>query len=269
MAVTQTTTNKVWCPDVAVAKSPFGDGAYALRDFKKGELIETGLVRRVPLDGNAFEMVFTWSEDRTVWGTGSGAAMFYNTSLDSNTHMERHFDTDNFEIYAIKDIKAGEALTHQYKSLQWRKVFKNDLPQPGTDHTDSIVSMPIEILKTKVECNSVEVNDHAIAVAARDIKAGEVVEYGLARIAPIHGSTSPYLFCWSEDESKWAIVSGCLMFYTFGEGQTNVVLERNIDEMKFTVKALRDIPKGGPMVLEHPSRPANWRTVFEFLKSVF
>ena len=38
--------------------------------------------------------------------------------------MIRFFNEDRFEIYAVKDIKAGEELTHTYKSLQWRECFK-------------------------------------------------------------------------------------------------------------------------------------------------
>jgi SET domain-containing protein len=37
--------------------------------------------------------------------------------------MIRYFDEDRFEIYALRDIQAGEELTHTYRSLKWRKVF--------------------------------------------------------------------------------------------------------------------------------------------------
>lgn len=101
-----------------------GDGAYALRNFKKGECIEWGVMRRLPMDGNASPFVFTWSEDRTVWATAGGAAMFYNTHpTDPNTEMIRYFDEDRFEIYALRDISSGEELLHTYRSLKWRKCF--------------------------------------------------------------------------------------------------------------------------------------------------
>ena len=38
--------------------------------------------------------------------------------------MVRYFEKDSFEIFATKDIKAGDELTHTYKSLQWRDIFK-------------------------------------------------------------------------------------------------------------------------------------------------
>merc|ERR1719158_2651968 len=48
---------------VIIKPSPMvGDGAFAARDFKKGELVEYGVARRLPLDGNECPWVFTWSE---------------------------------------------------------------------------------------------------------------------------------------------------------------------------------------------------------------
>jgi len=56
--------------------------------------------------------------------------MFYNTHpTDPNTEMTRFFDEDRFEIYALRDIREGEELTHTYKSLKWRKCFVENLPQ--------------------------------------------------------------------------------------------------------------------------------------------
>ena len=45
-------------------------------------------------------------------------------SLDPNTKMIRNYEDDTFEIYAIRDISKDEELTHKYKSLKWRKCFK-------------------------------------------------------------------------------------------------------------------------------------------------
>ena len=49
-----------------------GDGAFAKVPIKRGELVEYGVMRRLPLDGNSSTYVFTWSEDRTVWATAGG-----------------------------------------------------------------------------------------------------------------------------------------------------------------------------------------------------
>ncbi len=105
-----------------------GAGAFAAVDIKEGEIVETGIVRRLPdgFDGHASPYVFTWSEDRTVWAMGSGCATFYNCDASSpNTKMHRNFDDDSFTIVATRDIAAGEELLHTYKSLPWRGCFED------------------------------------------------------------------------------------------------------------------------------------------------
>merc|ERR1712226_187593 len=70
-----------------------GAGAFALAPIKKGELIEKGIVRVLPVDGNESPFLFTWSEtEPRSWAFCSGAAPFYNMSADPNTHMVRYFD---------------------------------------------------------------------------------------------------------------------------------------------------------------------------------
>lgn len=129
---------KIDCSKVYVKKSTFSneetgdfDGAFAAVPMKEGELIEKGVMRRLPygFDGNTCEYIFTWSEERPckTWGMGSGCAPFYNTckSGTANTRMVRDFKNDTFEIYATRDIPADEELLHTYISLQWRKCFSD------------------------------------------------------------------------------------------------------------------------------------------------
>ncbi len=128
--------SKVWCSGVTVKKSLLCskdqefDGAFAAQDFKKGDLVEKGIMRRLPedFDGQNYPFVFTWSNEQPnkTWAMGSGCSPYYNTSTpeNANTEMKRFFDEDRFEIYAKKDIKEGEELTHTYLSLQWRNCFK-------------------------------------------------------------------------------------------------------------------------------------------------
>ncbi len=128
--------NKVWCENVYVNRSSFSnettgyfDGAFAKKDFIEGELIERGIMRRLPdgFDGNKCPYIFTWSTERPnkIWAMGSGCSPFYNTNKESiaNTRMVRYFDEDRFEIFATRDIRAGEELTHTYISLRWRECF--------------------------------------------------------------------------------------------------------------------------------------------------
>ena len=102
-----------------------GKGSFANVDISSGDIVEMGLARRVDTDGNTNNYLFTWSEDRTIWAFCSGCATFYNTSLEPNTRMDRDFENDTFVIYAIKDIKKDEELTHKYRSLSWRMCFKD------------------------------------------------------------------------------------------------------------------------------------------------
>ena len=111
------------CSNIYTKKSEFGNGVYAKINFKKGDLIEKGIARVIPIDGNNCPYVFTWSDDRTKWALCSGYATFYNTSKTANTKMDRDFVNNTFEIYALKDIVKDEELTHTYRSLGWRKCF--------------------------------------------------------------------------------------------------------------------------------------------------
>ena len=113
------------CSKVIVKNTnTMGLGAFANQNIKRDDLIEKGVVRRIDSDGHKSPYLFSWSEDRTVWAFASGCATFYNTSLDPNTRFVRNYITDTFKIYAIRDIKVGEELTHKYKSLEWRECFQ-------------------------------------------------------------------------------------------------------------------------------------------------
>ena len=131
--------SKVDCSKVYVDTSTYStldnvfNGAFAKVAIKEGELVEKGIMHRLSDDNNrVFDgvnnpFVFTWSDNKPnyTWAFGSGCCTFYNTGLEceTNTHMVRFFDEDRFEIYARKNIKAGDELTHTYKSLEWRDAF--------------------------------------------------------------------------------------------------------------------------------------------------
>lgn len=124
--------SKIVCSNVYVSESSIADnmlGAFAKCDFKEGDLIERGLVKRLneSFDGMNNPYVFTWSDDvpNKTWAFASGCTTFYNTSKDPNTIMIRHFDADKFEIYALRNIEKDEELTHRYKSLDWRTCFSD------------------------------------------------------------------------------------------------------------------------------------------------
>ena len=118
--------SKIDCSKVIVKDSgEIGDGAYANCDIKQGEMIEYGIVRVIDIVGHNCPYVFTWSDDRTLWAMGSGCSTFYNSNRNPNTKFIRYFDENRFETIALRDISKGEELTHTYKSIKWRKCFKN------------------------------------------------------------------------------------------------------------------------------------------------
>ena len=122
-------TNSIYteieCSKVAVRKAlNKGLGAFAVCDITKNDLVEKGIVRRIDYDGNCSPYLFSWSEDRNIWAFGSGCSTFYNTSRNPNTKMIRFYDEDRYEIYALREIKKNEELTHRYKSLEWRTCFE-------------------------------------------------------------------------------------------------------------------------------------------------
>ena len=64
---------KIDCSKVYVKQSTFSneetgmfDGAFALASFKEGDLVEKGVMRRLPegFDGNTCPYIFTWSTER-------------------------------------------------------------------------------------------------------------------------------------------------------------------------------------------------------------
>jgi len=129
---------KIDCSKVYVKQSTFSndetgefDGTFAAVAMKEGELIEKGIMRRLPkgFDGNKCEEIFTWGEERPckTWAMGSGCAPFYNTAREgsANTRMVRYLAEDRFEIFAAKDVEVNEELLHTYVSLKWRECFSN------------------------------------------------------------------------------------------------------------------------------------------------
>jgi len=141
MGTSTSKPTRVDCSKVSIQESTFStptnkmDGAFANVDIMKGELVEKGIVRRIgdrdnrAIDGMKCPYVFTWSDEvpNHTWALGSGCSTFYNSALDkdANTTLTRFYDEDRFEIYATRDIKMGEELTHTYKSLEWRDVFES------------------------------------------------------------------------------------------------------------------------------------------------
>lgn len=113
------------CSKVYVSKSQYGLGVFARNPIKAGEIIETGLmVRLINVDGNENPHLFTWSDDRQVWASGSGCLPYYNhTSGEPNMKKIGNLPTDTMIVVALRDIEKDEELVSQYYSASWRKCF--------------------------------------------------------------------------------------------------------------------------------------------------
>jgi len=270
------------CSKVYVKRDRFGGaGAFAAVDIKPGEVVEKGLARRLPVDGNTSAYVFTWSEDRSVWATGSGTSVFINASLDGseNTEMTRYYDEDRFEIHATKPIRAHEEVTHLYKSIDWRECFKELKAIRDAKCADHSAHVPVNHIEIDphwqqtnlVECSKVyakkDKHGGVGAFAAVPIKKGELVERGLARRLPVDGTRCAYVFTWSEDRTVWASGSGIAPFYNASlEGTENTKMVRFYDEDRFEIFALRDIAQDEE--LTHLYKSIDWRDCFQDLKAM-
>ena len=112
------------CSKVNVNKGQYGWGVFANNDYKKGEILETGLMMPlVNVDGNENPHLFTWSDDRKKWASGSGCLSFYNHSNDPNIKKIGDLKNDIMTIVALRDIKQGEELFNTYFSANWRLCF--------------------------------------------------------------------------------------------------------------------------------------------------
>ena len=113
------------CDKVYLDKDKWGGyGVFAREDIFKGDIVEKGLMMRlVNVDGNENPHLFTWSDDKKVWATGSGLLNYYNHSDIPNIKKVGDLKKDTMEIIALRDIKKGEELCNTYMSKNWRKCF--------------------------------------------------------------------------------------------------------------------------------------------------
>jgi SET domain-containing protein len=117
------------CSKVYIGNCKYGYGVFAKDNYKKGEILETGIMMRLNnVDGNENPHLFTWSDDRKTWAAGSGCLPFYNHATDeANIKKIGDLKNDIMTVIALKDIKKDEELVSKYYSASWRKCFKNIL----------------------------------------------------------------------------------------------------------------------------------------------
>ena len=96
----------------------YGRGIFAIRNNKKGELIEEAPVIGIPITewrlmrkSILSNYVFRWGENKALTlGYGS----LYNHSYTPNARYLTNIENQSIDFYARKDIKEGEEITVNY-----------------------------------------------------------------------------------------------------------------------------------------------------------
>ena len=122
--------------DVTVKKTgKKGRGVFALRDFKKGEIVEScPVINITPKERKRLEKtifnhyIYPWRSTRSgsvVLGYGS----IYNHSFNPNADWKQNFKEEVMTYRALKDIKKGDEITVNYNgepddntSIDWFEV---------------------------------------------------------------------------------------------------------------------------------------------------
>jgi len=95
-----------------------GRGVFARTSIDAGSLVETCPVLRVPRDEMAdldktvvYSYYFVWGDDA---GIAFGFGSLYNHSSQPNARYEKNLDRDELEIFALREMSAGEEITLNY-----------------------------------------------------------------------------------------------------------------------------------------------------------
>jgi hypothetical protein len=113
------------CSKVDVRECEFGLGCFANRNIRSGEVIEIGVMMPMPgVDGNKYEHLFSWSDNKELFASGSGCLPFYNHSDEPNIVKIGDLKANRMKIVALRDIQEGEELRNRYISKAWRGCFQ-------------------------------------------------------------------------------------------------------------------------------------------------
>lgn len=113
-----------------------GRGVIATRSAKKGTVLERSPVIVAPVgDFNAKHgrdvalehYLLVWDEkgEDKEYAVGLGYLMLYNHSSNPNAEFRYRYAKREIEMIALRDIKAGEEITHDYGGT-WFKPRKED-----------------------------------------------------------------------------------------------------------------------------------------------
>jgi SET domain-containing protein len=98
-----------------------GRGVFTSIDLKKGDMIEVCQVIILPKvelpilhKTSLHDYYFLWGKDRDQCVIALGFGSLYNHSTNRNANFKIDMVDNTIDVYAIKDIKAGEEITFNY-----------------------------------------------------------------------------------------------------------------------------------------------------------
>jgi hypothetical protein len=109
-------------PEVEVKKSGVaGRGVYALRDFTKGEIIETApsLIDDCKNFQGVLKDYISGTRVKDQCAINMGYFNYYNHSDKNNAKYNTDYDTQSISVMALKDIKKGEEIFVNYGEKYW------------------------------------------------------------------------------------------------------------------------------------------------------
>lgn len=109
-------------PSLFIAQSTLGGrGVFTGVPIKKGDLIEICPVivmkegEMAVLDTTTlYDYYFLWGDDQKLCAVALGFGSLYNHDCPSNSDYHMDFDELTIEIFAVRDIEAGDEITINY-----------------------------------------------------------------------------------------------------------------------------------------------------------
>jgi SET domain-containing protein len=99
----------------------YGRGMFAVRDIKKGELIEQSPVFVAPKSQRKYlkktvflEYYFNWGEKYDQCAIALGYGSLFNHSYTPNAVFNNNLENLTIDFHALMDIKEGEEITINY-----------------------------------------------------------------------------------------------------------------------------------------------------------
>lgn len=113
-----------------------GLGVFALKDFKKGELIESAPVltftpkeRKILEKTHLSHYIYPWKSTLSA-ALAFGYGSIYNHSYAPNADWKQNFKEQTMEYHALKEIRAGDEITVNYNGepedttpIDWFDVY--------------------------------------------------------------------------------------------------------------------------------------------------